>query len=303
VSFLPAGATARAADDHVHYVITLLRPINRPEGTNVAAATTWRTKMKFSSLVVIAATVAAMVPRIAAAQTAETLVVSLRGGPDAAVTSREYSGEWWLMAKGGGLAAATQASDAFFVYTASDRTILPPPGVIGTNEPHPWHSTERFNWVLSINGQSADAFVIPGLIPTIPGSTVPEYNQSHLYVVPIAGPGGPLTIGVNDVITFDNLGAYEVTIGTRSEALAKYLDEVTRWIAAGYIWGSIALDDNELHAAMQRATRSMHAGAEAEARAELEAVLVRLDAEAGVTIEEHFAAFARAAIAYLLRII
>jgi hypothetical protein len=259
--------------------------------------------MKLSSLVVVTATVAAMVPGIAAGQTAETLVAPLRGGPDAAVTSREYSGEWWLMVKGGGPAAGTQLSDAFFVYTTSNVTLLPPPGVIGTNEPHPWHSTLLFNWVLSINGQSADALVIPGLVPTIPGSTVPDYNEAHLYVVPIAAPGGPLTIGVNDEVTSDNLGAYEVTIGTRTQALTTYVYEVARYIATGYIWGSIALADNELHAAMQRATRSMEAGAEAEARAELEAVLVRLDAEAGVTIDQHFATFGRAAIVYLLRII
>jgi hypothetical protein len=259
--------------------------------------------MRLRTLVVSAALAAAVPVLPAAAQEpSETVIAPFRGGAEAAASSRPYAGEWWVFVKGGGMAAGTQLSDAFFVYTTSGGSILPPPGVIGINEPHPWHSTLPANWVLRINGRSADELLIPGAVPTIPGSSVPEYNEAHLYAFPIAAPGGALTIGVSDFTLGDNLGAYEVTIGTRVQVLTMYVDTVTRLMATGYIWGQVGLTANDLHAALQRAGRQMATGAEAEARAELEAVLLRLDAGQGTTIDREFAALARAAITYLLRL-
>lgn len=237
----------------------------------------------------------------AMAQTStEVVVAPIVAGPNSATTTGAYSGETWVCTRGTGRAADTKMSDSFFVYTTSTGTVLPPPGVLGTNEPHPWHSPLQFNWALWINTQTADHLIVPGKVPTIPGSTVPVYNPTHLYAFPITAPGGVLTFGVGDTLTSDNSGAYVITLGTRSQALGCYLDEVVHRTALGYVWGDILLPDSTLFARLANADRYILQGNDAGARAELEAAVKIIQAEKGKLIEAVFASELLTAIQYFM---
>lgn len=140
--------------------------------------------------------------------TYETLFVYFTGGPNATTTLNQYSGTLWIHVSGNGTAAGTQESDAFYVYTDSAGKLLPPPGVIGINQPHPWHWPYGYNWVLWINGHTAEYWT--------PSNAVPTYSQSHEYIfqIDIGTTPTQLTFGVGDIGQWDNAGNYDVTVST-----------------------------------------------------------------------------------------
>jgi hypothetical protein len=233
----------------------------------------------------------------------EVVVVPFRGGSGAATTTGTYSGEWWLCVKGGGRAAGTQLSDAFFVFSDASGGILPPPGVLGTNMPNPWHSSLPFNWAFWINDRSAEDLIIPSRMPTLPPSTVPEYNPTHLYLVPIAAPGGTLTFGVGDSYVSDNTGAFVITVGTREQILRCYLEEVLLWTEKGYVWGPVRLPSSEAYVKLEEAARGIEQGNPEAARQQLVAIVQLIERQKGTGIEERFADVLVTAITYLLRVL
>ena len=246
-------------------------------------------------------TAAGMLTTAGFAQTdAEIVLAPFAAGTASATTTGPYSGEVWLYVRGTGKASGPGLSDAFFVYTDGSGKVLPPPGVLGINQPHPWHASVTYNWVLWTNGQTADYFVVPGAVPTIPPSTVPQYNPAHLYAFPIGAPGGPLTFGVGDTGTKDNSGAYVVTAGTRSLALNCYLADVGHRIARGYIKGDIMLSNNDLFVRVQNASRDIMQGNDAGARTELQAAVQIVQQQKGALITHDMAGELLAAMQYFL---
>ncbi len=122
---------------------------------------------------------------------AETLTVPFASGTAGVRTSQSYTGLVTVTITGVGQAAGTAWSDAFYVYTDySGQPITPV------------HPTSFHNWTLWINGGPADNFVQP----------IPPYSPDHRYTLIINAPGGPLTFGVGDTLTWDNSGAYIVTV-------------------------------------------------------------------------------------------
>jgi hypothetical protein len=101
-------------------------------------------------------------------------------------------------------------SDAFYVYTDSAGNLLGGTGAIGINLNTPWHWTGLYNWVLWINGYTAEYWIPGGL------SALPAYNPSHEYIFQIDVGTTPvqLTFGVGDIGTSDNSGDYDVTVST-----------------------------------------------------------------------------------------
>lgn len=123
-------------------------------------------------------------------QVTEALRVPLSSGMDAITTQNVYSGSTWLFVTGAGQASATSYTDAFYVFTDFE-------GVSKTPE-HPE------DWILAINGETADVY--------IPDGQIPAYNADHRYTFEINAPGGVLTFGVRDEYTVDNSGGYWITI-------------------------------------------------------------------------------------------
>lgn len=239
----------------------------------------------------------------AVAQTSGTLEMVLapfRGGHASATTVREYFGEWWLCARGSGRAAGEQRSDSLFVFTDGLGNVLPPPGVLGINMPHPWHVALTCDWTLCINQQSPEGFVVPGSVPTIPSSTVPIYNPAHVYAFPITAPGGRLTFGVGDGYVADNSGAYVVTVGTRQEALRCYRSDFLVRTAVYYIDGAITLPTNDLYTGLGNATTYLSEGQDDLASSQLAATLTLIQIETGHGIPENVSAELTVGIRYLL---
>lgn len=256
------------------------------------------TALTFSLLAPLTLFAAELSP--AALDEPEVLMVPFRGGPSPATTTRDYTGEVWLCVRGQGQSADVQQSDAFFVFTNRSGQLLPPPGALGTNLPNPWHSLLFYNWVFWINGQSAETLILPNRIPTLPKSNVPVYNPAHVYAFPIRAPGGRLTLGVGDVGTSDNQGAYIVTIGAKNHALGAYLREFLVHTAGGYVSGTILLASNELYATMQLAAVHVSEGRYDLARVRLLEVLRLIAAEKGTGISQDLANHLLAGIWYVL---
>lgn len=257
--------------------------------------------MKYLPLLMVSVLSFASPPVVAQSpQAPETVLAPFRGGIASGTTVREYSGEWWLCVRGTGRAAGVQRSDALFVFTDGQGNVLPPPGVLGIDMPSPWHAALTYNWTLSINQQSPEGFVVPGSVPTIPSSTVPAYNPTHVYAFPITAPGGRLAFGVADQLVLDNSGAYVVTIGTRHDALRCYLSDFVVRAAVHYIDGSITLPANDLYAGLASATAYLYGGQDGLAISQLAATLTLIQAATGHGITQNVSAELTAGIQYLL---
>jgi len=228
----------------------------------------------------------------------ETVSVPFAGGLHAATTLHTYSGQVWLCVTGVGQAAGPKLSDAFYVYTSESGSILLPPGVIGTDEPHPWHSLLFYNWVLSINHEHAEDFVVP----IIPGtnSSVPSYNPTHVYAFPINIPNGPLIFGVGDGGTGDNTGAYTITVGEKADALGCYTADIEKEISDGYDSGAITLPGNSLFAQLNRLKASIRKENYSSAAGQAGALINHIQAQSGKAIDESFATTLIDKINYLL---
>lgn len=123
----------------------------------------------------------------------ETLQVPFRNGTQGVKTQSFYSGKVAFVISGTGEAAGDQDSDAFYLLTRQG----------------PIHYSEIYNWVLGIDGVSADYFIDP----------IPDYREDHTYSV-------TMTLSTSEQINFcvmdkyttdhrytrDNKGSYSVTI-------------------------------------------------------------------------------------------
>lgn len=123
----------------------------------------------------------------------EELEVPFSGGPNAVTTQNSYSGRVLITVSGTGRAAGRQLSDAFYLFTDEQG-----------NTTAPRHPTDRYNWLLWINGAHAERFIV--------GGQVPDYREDHVYTFEIEAPGGPLTFGIGDIGGRDNQGSYQVRI-------------------------------------------------------------------------------------------
>lgn len=123
----------------------------------------------------------------------EELEVPFSGGPNAVTTQNSYSGRVLITVSGTGRAASRQLSDAFYLFTDEQG-----------NTTAPRHPTDRYNWLLWINGAHAERFIV--------GGQVPDYREDHVYTFEIEAPGGPLTFGIGDIGGRDNQGSYQVRI-------------------------------------------------------------------------------------------
>jgi serine/threonine protein kinase len=120
--------------------------------------------------------------------TTETFMVPFTDGIAGVSTQHSYSGTVQVTVSGTGQTASTKWSDAFYIYTDSSGNPLNPP----------FHAS---CWVMTINGQSTNAFV-----------STPAYQGSHSYTFTMTAPGGPLSFGVCDGVPTDNTGSYTVTV-------------------------------------------------------------------------------------------
>jgi hypothetical protein len=123
----------------------------------------------------------------------EELEVPFSGGPNAVTTQNSYSGRVLITVSGTGRAAGKQLSDAFYLFTDEQG-----------NTTAPRHPTDRYNWLLWINGAHAERFIV--------GGQVPAYREDHVYTFEIEAPGGLLTFGIGDVGGRDNQGSYQVRV-------------------------------------------------------------------------------------------
>jgi len=217
----------------------------------------------------------------------ETVIVPFTGGPSAATTVNTYSGKVWLCVTGVGQAAGPKLSDAFYVYTSESGNIQPPPGVIGTDEPHPWHTLLPYNWVLSIDNQHAENLVIP-IIPRI-GPNVPLYNPAHIYAFPIDAPSGPLIFGVGDTGADDNTGSYTITVGHKTDAFICYVNDIQKEITDGYKSGAITHNGNSLIAQLDNAKSDIEKRNYRAANNKLGALVNHIQAQSGKHIDQTLA--------------
>ena len=121
----------------------------------------------------------------------ETFAVDFRNGTQGVSTRNTYSGPIAIQVEGIGQASGSSWSDAFYIYTDYNGSVI-----------EPWHPTEYYNWTLWINGEPADTLV----------SSIPKYSSDHVYVFVINAPGGRLRFSVGDAGADDNAGSYIVSI-------------------------------------------------------------------------------------------
>jgi len=139
-------------------------------------------------------------------QSEETLIAQFAAGPNGVTSEREYSGRVTLTVSEIGQASSTQYSDAFYILTDFDGTPI-----------EPWHPLYYHNWVLWINGQHAESL--------IPDQQVPSYSGDHIYKFEIDAPGGNLTFGVGDILTYDNTGSYTISIDDPSSRSVPFFSQ------------------------------------------------------------------------------
>ncbi len=112
------------------------------------------------------------------------------GGIRAFTTTTSYEGLVTLLVTGKGQALGNRWSDPFYLISdVDDSPILP------------WHPTD---WVLWINGQPAENFIV--------GGQIPAYREDHTYEVQLKVPPGPLTFGVGEKDPTGNTGSYQIDL-------------------------------------------------------------------------------------------
>ncbi|MBD1853965.1 PTPA-CTERM sorting domain-containing protein [Cyanobacteria bacterium FACHB-502] len=120
----------------------------------------------------------------------ESFNVSYVFGPNGVTTNNRYIGDVRVTVAGGGLAAGSQYSDAFWLYE-SDGNIVP---------------AREFGLV--INRYSS-----PPLQPRNPtGYYQFTYSLPPVIINPGSSPNSPLTFGVGDTFVSDNSGGYSVKV-------------------------------------------------------------------------------------------
>jgi parallel beta-helix repeat protein len=124
-------------------------------------------------------------------QGGEKLIALFRDGLTGGIPVLTYKGLNTVTVHDVGQASGGDFSDAFYVFADRDG-----------NPITPYHPTEPYNWVLSINGQKAEVF--------IPDQQVPAYRPDHRYTFQIYVPTRSLSFGVNDLYTPDNTGRYVI---------------------------------------------------------------------------------------------
>lgn len=122
----------------------------------------------------------------------ETLTVPFIQGTKGIQTQQVYKEDVTIIVSGVGQADGTNWSDAFYIYTDKFG--------IATK---PLHPATRYNEMLWINGQPADAFL---------AQTVPPFRADHTYKFTINAPVGHLIFAVGDKYPKDNSGSYTITI-------------------------------------------------------------------------------------------
>jgi parallel beta-helix repeat protein len=126
----------------------------------------------------------------AGCQGGEVLTAPFRNGFGGATSALTYQGLATVFVTGVGQASGQTFSDAFYLFAQGDGTPIAPV-----------HPNQPGNWVLALNSQPIEPFLVDGL---------PAYRPDHRYLIRLRLPAGRLTFGVADGATGDNTGQYTI---------------------------------------------------------------------------------------------
>lgn len=118
----------------------------------------------------------------------ERIIVPFVNGRIGTMTKQSYGGRVSITVSGSGKAAATQESDAFYIFTDTRGRAKPPE-----------HVPDFSIW---INGRPADESI----------EQVPAYRSDHVYTIVIQVSRAPINLAIGDALSGDNTGAFEVVL-------------------------------------------------------------------------------------------
>jgi parallel beta-helix repeat protein len=124
-------------------------------------------------------------------QGGEKIISLFQDGLIGGLPSFTYEGLNTVTVHDVGQASGGNFNDAFYVFADQNG-----------NPITPYHPTQSYNWVLTINGQKAELI--------IPDGHIPAYRPDHRYTFQIYVPSRSLSFGVNDLYTPDNTGRYVI---------------------------------------------------------------------------------------------